>query len=555
MLAAQLGCGEWLGYGEGRQFLSVRAIRRRDRPGGAALALVQGYIDAACGTIRSHLAILTESRRQGFPPLPVRARIMTDREMERGMRNVEQVWQLVDDKREEFAALSDRVWGMPELNFKEVRSAAEHKAMLERHGFRIAENLAGIPTALMGEAGEEGPVIAILGEYDALPGLSQEAGVAEHRPLEHSSSGHGCGHNLLGSASLLAAAAVKDWLAANGMKGRVRYYGCPAEEGGAAKAFMVRDGLFKDVDIAISWHPAPLSGVNEAKSLAILQLDFSFTGRASHAATAPHLGRSALDAVELMNIGVNYMREHMPSDARVHYALLDAGGIAPNVVQASAKVRYLVRAAELPALWRLVERVKKIAEGAALMTETTVTSAVNSAMSNLLGNKVLEQAMHDNFRRLGPPEFDEEDRAFARRIQATVTEEDIASAFRRFGIPPTEAPLCDAIVPLDAVGADMRGSTDVGDVSWAVPTVQARGATYAIGTPGHSWQLTAQGKTPAAHKGMAHVAKVMAGTAVDLLQDGALIERAKAEHQARLARTPYVCPLPDGMAPAFDMAG
>ena len=198
----------------------------------------------------------------------------------------------------------------------------------------------------MGEAGEDGPVIAILGEYDALPGLSQEAGVAEQRPIPGNGYGHGCGHNLLGSASLLAATAVKDYLAAHGIKGRVRYYGCPAEEGGAAKGFMVRAGAFEDVDIAMSWHPAAFAGVNEANSLANTRIDFTFHGRASHAAAAPHLGRSALDAVELMSVGVNYMREHMPSDARVHSAILDAGGIAPNVVQAHAKVRYLVRAQE-----------------------------------------------------------------------------------------------------------------------------------------------------------------------------------------------------------------
>jgi aminobenzoyl-glutamate utilization protein B len=282
-------------------------------------------------------------------------------------------------------------------------------------------------------------------------------------------------------------------------------------------------------------------------------MDFSFTGRASHAAAAPHLGRSALDAVELMNVGVNYMREHMPSDARVHYAHLNSGGIAPNVVQAAAKIRYLVRAAELPELWALVERVKKIAEGAALMTETKVEHSVVSAMSNLLGNEPLEQAMYRNFERLGPPEFDEADREFARKIQATVRPDDIASAHRRFGIPQTDAPLCDRIVPLDARGSGGIGSTDVGDVSWAVPTVQARGATYAIGTPGHSWQLTAQGKTPAAHKGMIHVAKVMAATAADVLADRELLARAKADHQARLADKPYVCPLPEGLKPSLEM--
>src|SRR6185369_2680435 len=268
------------------------------------------------------------------------------------MDNSEQIWRIVDDKKDAFEALSDRIWGMPELQYLEHRSVAEHIKELEREGFRITRNVAGIPTAVMGEAGEGGPVIAILGEYDALPGLGQESGVAEAKPLPGDGHGHGCGHNLLGAASMLAATAVKDYLAAHGIKGRVRYYGCPAEEGGAAKGFMARAGTFSDVDVAISWHPSSFSGVNEAVSLANTRIDFTFHGRASHAAAAPHLGRSALDAVELMNVGVNYMREHMPSDARVHYALLDAGGIAPNVVQARAKVRYLIRARELPELTR-----------------------------------------------------------------------------------------------------------------------------------------------------------------------------------------------------------
>jgi aminobenzoyl-glutamate utilization protein B len=278
-------------------------------------------------------------------------------------------------------------------------------------------------------------------------------------------------------------------------------------------------------------------------------------GRASHAAAAPHLGRSALDAVELMNVGVNYMREHMPSDARVHYALLDAGGIAPNVVQARAKVRYLVRARNLPELNRLIARVIKIAEGAALMTETKMEHRVVSAVSNLLPNTPLERAMHDNLMRLGPPPFDETDRAFAAKIQATLSEEDIEAAFRRIGLPMRPGlTLCDAILPLDAKSAPMMGSTDVGDVSWTVPTVQARGATYAIGTPGHSWQLTAQGKMPAAHKGMVHVAKVMAGTAIDVIRDETLLARAKADHQERVKDTPYVCPLPPDIEPPIEMS-
>src|ERR1700686_991989 len=316
------------------------------------------------------------------------------------MDNRNEIWRGVDAIKPRFVALSDKVWGMPEVCYTEARSAAEHLAELQRQGFRITENVADIPTALMGESGEGGPVIAFLGEYDALPGLSQEAGVAEPRPVEAGGHGHGCGHNLLGSAALLAATAVKDWLAAHKMPGRVRYYGCPAEEGGAAKAFMVRAGAFDDVDIAITWHPSAFCEVADAVSLANTRIDFSFKGRASHAAAAPHLGRSALDAVELMNVGVNYMREHMPSDARIHYALLDAGGIAPNVVQATAKVRYLIRASDLPELMRLVERVRKIAQGAALMTETKMDMTVISAVSNLLGNLPLEQAMHECFQRL-----------------------------------------------------------------------------------------------------------------------------------------------------------
>ena len=470
------------------------------------------------------------------------------------MNDSRDVWQLVDDRREAFIALSDRIWAMPEICYTETRSAAEHAAELERHGFRVTQGVAGIPTALIGEAGEGGPVVAILGEYDALPGLSQQAGVAEPRPVEIGGNGHGCGHNLLGAGAMLAAVAVRDWLASRGLPGRVRYYGCPAEEGGAAKTFMVRDGAFDDVDVAISWHPSSFCEVIPAATLANTRIDFTFTGRAAHAAVAPHLGRSALDAVELMNVGVNYMREHMPSDARIHYAMLDSGGIAPNVVQVTAKVRYAVRARDLAGMRELLERVRKIAQGAALMTETSVTVQVISAVSNLLGNEPLERAMSDVFQQLGPPPFDEADRSFARKIQATLSEQDFDFAYRSVGEPRGDAVLCDRVVPFDAPRQLMPGSTDVGDVSWAVPTVQASGAVVAIGTPFHSWQLVAQGKMPAAHKGMVHVAKVMAATACKALSDPALLAAAKADHAARTARHPYQCPIPPEIAPPLDMA-
>jgi len=466
------------------------------------------------------------------------------------IRNTDDVWSLVEARRDRYVELSDRVWETPELNYEEQRSAAEHRAMLEREGFRVSTGLAGLPTAVMGEAGEGGPVIAILGEFDALPGLSQVAGLAEKQELEAGGNGHACGHNLLGSASLMAAAAVKDYLAASGLKGRVRYYGCPAEEGGSAKGFMVRAGCFDDVDIAICWHPGPFAGVNTPISLACNEMDFHFAGRASHAAASPHLGRSALDAVELMNVGVNYMREHMPSSARIHYALLDAGGTAPNVVQARAVVRYLVRARDLPQLQALVKRVQKVAEGAALMTETTVECRIVSGDANLVGNTPLEELMHSHLERLGPPPFDDADRELAAKFQATLSEEDIAASWQRFGMKPRKGvPLADMIYPLGAGDGSSVGSTDVGTVSWVVPTVQMRGATVAIGTPGHSWQLTGQGKAPAAHKGMEHAAKIMASTAAELIREPALVEKAKADFRERLAGTPFVNPIPDDVEP------
>ncbi|MEM8851654.1 MAG: M20 family metallopeptidase [Pseudomonadota bacterium] len=466
------------------------------------------------------------------------------------MQNENPIWPLVDRKRDAFTGLSDRVFDMPEIAYTERRSCAEHTAMLRAEGFDVHETVAGIPTAVIGEAGQGGPVIAILGEYDALPGLSQESGLAQPKPVDETGFGHGCGHNLLGSAAMLAATAIKDWIEAEGVEARVRYYGCPAEEGGAAKTYMVRDGAFDDVDIAITWHPASFNAVDDARSLANTRIDFAFTGKAAHASGAPELGRSALDAVELMNIGVNYMREHMPDAARVHYAYLDAGGGAPNVVQAHATVRQLIRSPDLAGLADLVTRVRAIADGAALMTGTTVASRVFSAVSNLVGNRPLEEAMQREFEALGPVPFDSEDIRFAEEIRATLTRDDIAHTFQRLAMRPDfDLALCDFIVPLDRPFMGAMGSTDVGDVSWAVPTVQARVATCAFGTPFHTWQTTAQGKTPAAHKGMVHAAKVMAATALACLRDDRLRAAARAAHAAHLAATPYMCPIPQGTRP------
>jgi aminobenzoyl-glutamate utilization protein B len=469
--------------------------------------------------------------------------------MSAGNSNLPLIWTMVDRKREVFAELADRVWETPETCYMETQSAAAHREMLEAQGFRITDNVAGIPTALIGEAGSGGPVIAFLGEYDALAGLSQRAGATAHEPLTPGANGHGCGHNLLGAASLLAATALKDWLETTGSPGRVRYYGCPAEEGGAAKAFMVRDGAFSDVDIAISWHPSNFAGVQRETSLANCRIDFTFTGRAAHAAAVPELGRSALDAVELMNVGVNYMREHMPSDCRIHYAVLDAGGISPNVVQAHAKVRYVVRSPELPGLLALIERVKKVAEGAALMTETKVESTILSGVSNLIVNGPLMDAMQDIWESLGPPAFDDADIAFAGKIRSTLSPEDIAASWAQERLEPREVPLADFVLPAHNEIRQMGGSTDVGDVSWVVPTVQAYGATLAIGTQLHTWQVVAQGQSALAHKGMISVAKAMAATGLAALTGGQLREAAWADLERRRRGQDYRSPIPEAAEP------
>lgn len=466
------------------------------------------------------------------------------------MSNTEQIWKLVDAKKDRFIALSDRIFDAPEIAYAEHKSAQEHAAALASEGFSVSRGDARIPTAVIGEAGESGPVIAILGEFDALPDLSQKAGVADQRPVETGGPGHGCGHNMLGAAALLAATAVKDWLAEKGIEARVRYYGCPAEEGGAAKTFMVRDGLFDDVDAAISWHPATFTAVNPANSLANARIDYTFFGRAAHASSAPELGRSALDAAELTNIGVNYLREHMPAGARIHYAYQNAGGMAENIIPAMATVRQLVRSRSLDGLRDLIARVDKIAEGAALMTETRMKRQVYTATSNLLGNQPLEEVMQANLERLGPVPFGPDDAAFAEQIRATLSREDIAASFRRVGLQADpDIPLCDFVAPLGVNGSGGVGSTDVGDVSWVTPTVQARVATCAVGTPFHSWQLTAQGKSGAAHKGLVYAAKVMAGTAIDLIQDAGVLKQARTELEGQLSKVPYRCPIPDEVQP------
>lgn len=458
---------------------------------------------------------------------------------------------IVEDLQAEFVALSDHVWDVPELLYQEVRSSELHRQALARHGFRITAPLGGIATAMSGEAGQGGPVIAILGEFDALPGLSQRAGIDRPEPVEPGGNGHGCGHNLLGAGALLAAAAVKAYLAERGLPGRIRYYGCPAEEGGAAKTFLVRDGLFADCDAALSWHPMAFNGLIPPRSLAATMVDFTFRGQAAHAAANPHLGRSALDAVELMSVGVNYLREHMPSDCRVHYAILDAGGRAPNVVQERAVVRYSIRARNRIDMLELVGRVQKVAEGAALMSGTQVSVSVVAAMSELMGNSVFDDLLHGAMTNIGPPRFSEEDWAYATRMQATWSAREIEAAYAGAGIARRDGALCDWILPRNADSGVAPGSTDLGDVSWVLPFGQVGMATCAIGTSGHTWQMTAQGKSATAHKGMVQAAKVLAAAAITLITEPGILENARSEHARRTEGNSYQSPLPASAVPGL----
>ena len=466
------------------------------------------------------------------------------------MVSVEEIVRHVDVKRDAFVALADEIWRLAEIRFNEHRSTAAHVAALEEQGFRVTRGVAGMDTAFVAESGAGGPVIGFLGEYDGLAGLSQDAGVPQPRTATPGAVGHGCGHNLLGAGAALAAVALRNYLMAAGVKGTIRFYGCPAEEGGSGKTFMARAGAFDDLDAAISWHPGCFAAVMSRSSLANFQVYWRFVGRASHAAGAPHLGRSALDAVELMNIGVNFMREHMPSNARVHYSITDAGGVSPNVVQPRAEVLYLIRAPQVGQARKLFDRVRKIAEGAALMTETEVEFEIDKACSNIVPNMTLAAAMHENLTRIGPVSFDAQDAAFASGIRETLTPDDIAHSIEMYGTPEAEdAALYGAPVPLDPTPRLIGGSTDVGDVSWIVPTVQTWGACFAVGTPGHSWQVVAQGMSPAAHKGMVHAAKVMAATGLDAVRDPALLERAEIELKDRVGPNGYVCPIPAEVVP------
>ena len=464
----------------------------------------------------------------------------------------------IDEKEELFTAVSDQIWGYAELSLKEFQSAELYCKTLRELGFTVTEKLCGIDTAFSGSFGSGKPVIGILGEFDALSGLSQQAGETSPCPVQPGGSGHGCGHNLLGAGSLAAAVAVKAYLEQTGAPGTVIFYGCPGEEGGAGKAFMARQGLWKQLDAALCWHPGDANQTITGANNSCIQVLYKFSGVAAHAAGNPHVGRSALDAVELMNIGVQFLREHMTPDCRIHYAITNAGGVSPNVVQSSADVLYMVRSGRVADSVALQARVDDIAKGAALMTGTSYERVFIDGTADTLPNFTLEKALYDNMTALGAPVCSQEDMALAAALKATYPPSDSSlgtgARFDKEIRKQVEAltaggtrPVNDFLMPLYS-GTDFSpGSTDVGDVSWLTPTAQIETAAWPSGVPGHSWQIVACGKSHMAHEAMLYAGKVLAATAIDLLTQPELLAAAQAEFLEKSA-SGYVCPIePDAV--------
>ncbi|MGI5839339.1 MAG: amidohydrolase [bacterium] len=463
------------------------------------------------------------------------------------------MWEIIrrwiDVNSSRLTGLSDAVWHCAETALRETKSSALLADALAAAGFTVVRGVAGIPTAFTATFGCGKPVIGILGEYDALPGLSNAAEPAQ-KPLVPGAPGHGCGHNLLGAAGVGAAMAVKAAVEAGDVQGTVRFYGCPAEERDAGKVYMVREGLFADCEIALTWHPGQVNGVNLASSLAIDTYIFRFYGRTAHAAADPWNGRSALDAVELLNIGANYLREHIPSDARLHYITIE-GGLAPNIVPNYAAVRYTVRSPRRDQAEDISRRLRQVAEGAARMTGTRCEPEYLYGLHNTLHNGVVSGVLDRCLATVGAPPFDAADGAFAAELSRTFPGRG-QPVLRRFGTAAERLRgklLCDEILPPYGQGTSQMGSTDVGNVSWVVPTGEFTMACSPIGTPGHSWQITASSASSVGHKGMLAAAKVLGLAAAEFMGRPDLIKAAQAELAEVTVEFPYRSPLPVGKQP------
>ena len=451
-------------------------------------------------------------------------------------KKTEDVIKSLNGKTEAYGNIAQTIWGYAEMGYQEEKSSALLQKTLADEGFTVKTGVAGIPTAFIAEYGSGTPIIAIMGEYDALPGLSQEA-VAEKKSAGKA-AGHACGHHLFGTASTAAAIATKEWMVANNTKGTIRFYGTPAEEGGSGKVYMVREGLFNDVDVALHWHPGDDNEASAGAALANKSAKFRFYGVSAHAAGSPEKGRSALDGVEAMNMMVNMMREHIPQETRIHYVITN-GGKAPNVVPDFAEAYYYARHDRRDVVMAIFDRIIKAAEGAALGTGTTMDFEMIGGTHELLPNLTLQKVMHDNLSKVGGIEYTAEEKAFADKIAVSLGQKEANLATAK-NVQPYKTE------------ARAGGSTDVGDVSFTVPTVGMGAATWVPGTPAHSWQAVAAGGTSIGKKGMMVAAKTLTPTAIDLFKDKDLIAKAKAELIERKGADFKYIPLLGDRAPALD---
>ncbi len=460
-----------------------------------------------------------------------------------------------------YTAASDAIWEHPEVNFHEDYSAEVLRSILRENGFAVTDNLGGLPNAFRAEFGSGKPVIAYLGEFDALSSLSQKAGCAVRDPITPGAPGHGCGHNLLGVGALGAAIAVKEMIARGELSGTVVYFGTPAEETGSAKTFLARDGFFEGIDAMLTWHPWDYTGIWPGGSLANVKMIFRFKGRSAHAAGSPELGRSALDALELMNVGVQFLREHVPEDTRIHYAITNSGGASPNVVQASAEAVYLVRSPRLADLEGIKQRVIDCARGAAIMTGTEMEMQFVKGCSNILPNTAMEELLVSVMHDIGVPQYDEGELTLAKSLHDALESPEktlakisrLCSAKRRAEVMSHQGePIYAFVAPHTPTDSPLiTVSTDAGDASWCAPTSQISVAAWAADTPAHTWQVVSIGKSSIAHKAMLFAAQVIGTVGAQLMDDPALLAAAKEEFLSRTKDMPYVCPIPKDVKPSY----
>ncbi|MDP1797886.1 MAG: amidohydrolase [Planctomycetaceae bacterium] len=435
-------------------------------------------------------------------------------------------------------AVNRAIWEFAEVGLAEQKSSALLMERLKAAGFTVQAGLADMPTAFVASYGSGQPVIAILAEYDALPGLSQKVS-PDLDPLTTGAPGHGCGHSGLGAGAFGAALAVKSAMMQHRLPGTIRLYGTPAEETTIGKVYMTLAGVFKDVDVCLHWHPSTKNELWNGSSKAIISAKFTFNGVTAHAAGSPENGRSALDAVELMNIGVNFMREHVKEDARLHYVITEGGG-APNVVPATATVWYYVRADDHKDVEKYFARVQDIAKGAALMTRTKMKMDIDTDCHEIVGNTPLAELVHRQFTRIEAPKFTPEEHAFARRLQEPLLEQN--------GKPFAVA-LDEKVYPMLAIGEKSKGSTDVGDISWHIPTMGLRTACFPFGSPGHCWQNVASIGSTVGEKGSVYAAQLLSSAAVELLQRPDIVAAAKTDFANRMKEKAYTSLIPAGQKP------